>query len=488
MIFIDNLFILFAMSRVLPCSDSYKQQIAHLKHFRRCEVASLSKKQNCLILGMGPGGLAHALAAITLGHPTEVVEKRVEGGDGRSNTINLNGKTIEILKHTAVYQYLKENRLIFPTAKSNDVDVRLQDLEQALKTVIREIAPETKFHYNSKITRIESEAPKTSVTLESAGFSKRLDNLDVIVNAEGSRSSTNALLKITRREVLKKVPVIAAIFKDTRPKIRDGRTFVRYIAQTFKNKAVSLYYYAILFFKMIFQREHFFSQNRQIAGALILKTPSQNYLGCGFSKKKSDELLVLKNGVEEKRALLENAKKQGFSKDKIKNLEKDYQKADKKYRSFMTHWIQLSFCAANVVPILARLRGAKIFYKNAHRLPLSRYQVVEIGADRAEKFYQQMRNTAFLMAGDAAATVDPTTGLGGNTAIQTSAFFAEFLQNISKNSNLERELDEYKRKLDNIIHDNHVRSAIMRRGYRPDTVSHLFYRENGQAMLKTEEL
>ena len=458
--------------------DPYKQQIAHLKDFQRNQMAN--RKQKCLILGMGPGGLAHALTAIMHGHHAEIVEKRAEGGDGRPNTINLNEKTIAILKKTAVYQYLKENKLILPAAKAHDVDVRLQDLEKALKAVILELAPDTKFHYSSKVTQIATEALKASVTLESAGGTKCLGNLDVIVNAEGSRSSTNELLNIGRREVIPKVPVIAAIFKDTRPKIRGCRTFFRYIGLTLKNKAVSVYYYAILIFKMIFQREHFFTPHRQIAGALILKTPSQHYLGYGFTKKRSDELLALKKGVEEKRHLLENAKKQGFSKDKIKKMEQDFQKADKKYRSFMTHWTQLSFCAANVVALLAKWRGAKIFYKNAHCLPLTRYQVVEIGADRADKLCQRMNGTAFLVTGDAAATVDPTTGLGGNTAIQSSELFAKFL----KVDDLDRGLIQYRCDLDHRIRSNHASSAFMRHGYRPDTVAHLFDKEPGKLILK----
>ncbi|MCE5316524.1 MAG: hypothetical protein LLG04_04075 [Parachlamydia sp.] len=40
--------------------------------------------------------LPHALTAIIHGHPAEIVEKRAEGADGRSNAINLNEKAIAI--------------------------------------------------------------------------------------------------------------------------------------------------------------------------------------------------------------------------------------------------------------------------------------------------------------------------------------------------------------------------------------------------------
>ncbi len=183
---------------------------------------------------------------------------------------------------------------------------------------------------------------------------------------------------------------------------------------------MSVYYYAIFFFRFIFLGERFTKSDRNIIGALILKTPGLNYLGCGLSKAKSEELLQLKNEVERIQGELQIAQ----TPEETKGLEKELANAKDEFNSYARYWINLSFCAANFFAFMAKCYNVTVYQgETAGRVPLHDFHVIEIGVDRALEYQRRMNETAYVLCGDAMAIVDPSTGLGANTAIGTVNYF-----------------------------------------------------------------
>jgi hypothetical protein len=196
-------------------------------------------------------------------NPVNVFEKRTDASQGRKNTVPLKPETLQLLKYYGVYPYLLEKGLIFP-AEGGSFNVRLKDLEDAMKVVIGELTQEGIINYESQLERIVSRPnAKVDLVIRSAGRQLQLNNVDVIVIAEGAHSPTNELLGNRRIAVLPSLPVIAAIFKDDRPSIRGVSTLFQYVGKTLAHTAVSVYYYAIFFFKCAFLRRAFFQSSTQ---------------------------------------------------------------------------------------------------------------------------------------------------------------------------------------------------------------------------------
>ena len=446
--------------------SSFQEQMQQLRAERRGNITLPRQRQlSVTILGAGPAGLIRAIESIMDNHKTLVIERRA-AEEGRVNTVALNKETMPILKKYGIYQWLLENNLVFPYNEEARpyLSVRLKDLERAMKAVIQELAPEEQIiQYESTIKQISIANPKVAIQLQTGQWVR---DIDLLVNGEGSRSSTNALLQIGRREVLEKVPVIAAIFEDTRPKITGVGSFFVYIGKSIVQSMVSIYYYAIFFFKFIFQGERFWNPDRTIAGSLILKTPGQNYLGCGFSKEHSKELLALQKQVEDIRQELEQ--------NDTPEMREQLVNAEAEFNAFASYWINLSFCAANVLAFLIKCAKClccnvrEVQLETAGRFPLKNFKMIEIGADRAVESERRMRESAYLLCGDALATVDPTTGLGANTAIGKVDCFREVMYGMRRKRNLQTLLDEHRDSMNAKVSSIHSESRALRAQYRPD--------------------
>lgn len=423
--------------------SDYKHRIVRLK---AKQSESSKEKPLVVISGAGPAGLLRAIQSISHGNPTRVLEKRQKSDQGRENTVALTPRTIAILKYCGTYQYLLENKLIYPANKLGETNVRLKDLENAMKVVLKELNPEFEIEYNSTIVDVSEESGKIQLstqTTDSSGKSTTMiPNVSILVNTEGAHSSTNQILGIERIELLSSIPVMAAICKDDRPSITNLDSFFSYVKLGLSQVALTTYYHTIFIFQYLFSSNF----RKKITGAIILPTPGQAYIGCGFSDEINNKLRELK------------------------------QQDDKQeYQSLAKYWINLAICAANMLAFLNFFSRKHHFYSACHK-PIKNFDMVEIGADRAVENSRIFGKAVMLLAGDADATVDPTTGLGCNTAIQSSVDFLDFLWDYGKVS-INNALCTYKTRNTERVNLNQAASTLMRTMYRPDTVPDSFTSE-----------
>lgn len=429
--------------------------------------AQAHHKPTVVILGGGPGGLLRAIQSISNGNPTVLIEKRSETAPGRINTVALSTTTIAMLQYCGIYQYLVEKRLIFPASKNDDyIMVRLADLELAMKKVISEISPNFAIQYDSKVSAIDTLSEKINLEVEdlSTTEKKSIRKIDILVNTEGKNSSTNALLNIERMEVLPSIPVIAAIYRDKRPIIRGVSTLFKYVGKSLVYMAQTIHYHVQFLFKYACS-ENF---RKQITGSLILKTPNQNYIGCGFSDNINNRFNSLKDEIQKMKLAFEEAEKNGNDQQKM-NLAKQLKQAQQKYKKIASHWIHFSICQANLIAIMQRLRGRSSLHTACHH-SLDKFEIIKIGADHANEYSKRINQTSLLLGGDAAATVDPTTGLGCNTAIQSSVDFLDFIWDYETTSTPENLLKEYSDRMEERVSYVHLSSIYARSLYRPDAI------------------
>jgi hypothetical protein len=477
-----------ALRSFFPSSSSSQEPsfTDKIQELRRAQAATVQSKTadsafspKVVILGAGPAGLMRAIESLLRGNETIVIEKREAGKEGRSNTVALTEETIQQLKACGVYQYLSEQGRIFPPTKWGYLSVRIGDLEAAMRAVIASLSPNHPvIVYGQRVIDIDEIGRKVCLTLQEStknAQKKEIRNIDVLVNTEGAKSSTNELLGITRTTVLPKVPVIAAIFEDHRPRITGLGSFFEYVGKTLVNLATSIYYWAIFIFKLIFQGERFESPSRTIGGALILTTPDQNYLGCGFNREMSQRLVALKESRDAKKAALDQLKARNAD---VQKAEESFLEAEEAYNSLAHYWIKLSFCAANFFSFLIdiyNLFGIDTpgfhHFNSASTFPLKNFQLIEIGADRADMCSGWRGKTSYLIAGDALATVDPTTGLGCNTALQTSKLFKTFLEGLEQGTSLDELHMAYDASSEAVIGRIHAESVTKREFYRRDAVT-----------------
>lgn len=426
--------------------------------------ATTYHKPTVVILGAGPAGLLRAIQSISNGNPTTLIERRREDAPGRINTVALTTTTIAMLRYCGIYQYLMENRLIYPEKGSGYIMVRLADLELAMNRVLQEINPNFAIQYNSKVAAIDSQSKKINLIIENTKTKRIINKIDILVNTEGKNSSTNALLGIKRTEVLPSIPVIAAIYEDKRPKIRGISSLFKYVYMSHTYLAQTIYYHTLFLFKFISSRNF----RQQITGSLILKTPKQNYVGCGFSDEINTCLESLQEAIKEKNGILDKAKQTG-TEHEIKKQAIELNQLEKQYKTFTSRWIHFSICHANIVAMIQRLFRISHLYTASHRF-LAKFEIIKIGADRANNYCKKINQTSVLLGGDASATVDPTTGLGCNTAIQSSVDFLDFIWDHDTKPHSKTLLEEYSSRMEKRVEYIHKASKITRSLYRPDAL------------------
>jgi hypothetical protein len=416
----------------------YQEKIDSLK--RSIPVKS-EGRASVLISGASITGLMRAIISCLNGNPTKVIERRSEGAARRDNAVSLDDEGTEFLKDYAIYDYLIGNGLV-SVDKPGCFVVRIGDLEMAMKAVLKAISPETQIQYDSWITKIVERVDQTAQIVISGKNGKVVMAApNLLVNAEGARSSTNDLLGITRIQNLPKLPVVAAVFKD-RPCSLSSIPYGIY--DTF----VHLYYTLLFLFKMLFGGEHIFNSNRAIRGAIILPTPGQNYVGFTLDKERSNRLSELSSK----------------SHDPKMKAELDAE---------LRYWSRLSFCFANALVIFLYVVGGnpkKLSAALWKPLDMEKTVVIEIGADKASRCSGMVGETAYLIAGDALHTVDPTTGKGASTAIYSSRYFKEILENGNSQDAIRESLARYDDASETDIYRIYWLSKSQREKYRPDAV------------------
>lgn len=451
--------------------DGFQTTIDALQRQRNQALNHTGSKPQVVISGAGPAGLMRGIQALLQGSPTVILEKRGEHARHRDNVVALETETLNFLKDYGVYQYLIENHLIFKPNKRY-ASVKIADLEMALKKVVEELTKNENppvIQYDSEISSIGMDNVKVELTVENKDGSKtKIHDIDIFINAEGMNSTTNKILGFNRISVLPKIPVIVAIFKDDRPEVKDVSSLTKYMGKTLVQKTVADYYRSLFIFKLIFQKQSPFNDKRAIAGSLILKTPKQNYLGIALSKKETDKLLALNQKVEDIRKNLETT----ANDDETKQLTRALKKAEQTKKKYLKKTIGCSFYFANLINLAeCMLDKGKTPLNQGSWLPLDYKQtnITEIGADYIAESSGLIGDTICLTVGDAFATVDPSTGLGCNTALNTSWQFEQLLKKFRETDlSVDDILNVYHSFFEAKRQDIHLQSKIQRLYYRPD--------------------
>lgn len=452
---------------------SFRERIDELKLLKEEMLHQYPHKPSTVILGAGPAGLIRAIGALVNGNPTTVIEKRFAADPGRENTVILKKQTLHILHYFGIYQYLLERRIIFPCYRES-LQVRIKDLEEAMKAVITELGGENVINYGSQVEQIIShrDAKADLLVRSQGGRQVQINAIDLLVVAEGAHGNTNENLLHNRRILyLSPIPVITAVFKDNRPTISSIPTLFKYIGKTLLNTVTGVYYYSLFAFKTVFGGEHILNKRRNIIGAAILKTPGQNYMGYGLSKEQSDKMIEICNRLKEAKTAFEEARNQNCLPETLARLQQQVHVAQKQRDDYFHYWTGLAFCFANLFNIMRFvLTWGKTPLQLASWLPLDRVMPIEIGADRSNVCSGTINRTAYLIAGDTLATVDPTTGRGCTTAINTFIDFHRFLIGMDRNENQQTLLDNYNRSSSQTVSHMHDLALNIRMSHRPDAV------------------
>ncbi|MEX1012097.1 MAG: FAD-dependent monooxygenase [Waddliaceae bacterium] len=390
-----------------------------------------------VISGAGPAGLACALNCLKEGYSVSILEKRKEISPGRAQAVILDSKTVDILEEHNIYRYLLENHLVFPI-RDNRLRVRLTDLEDALKIALKTYYPKVEIQYENSIREIEEKDEKIQLFLNDG---TEIDQVDYLINAEGFRSRINEITQNRRETLLDQFPVIVSILKDDRPNIKSVKSFAEYVVKSMRNIACFTYYFSIYLFKALFCNEHFLSSKRHLSISQTLKTPGQHNVSLGFTKEKHEKFLQLVEEVERG------------------------QRPQKDLDSFVRFWTNIALCEVTAFSCLAKI--AALFgvkeerFSAASYLPFENYNIVQIQSDQLQRPSITFGQSHLLNIGDALATVDPTTGLGCNQAIEHSKLVLKLLGR-------ECDLRDYDTESKEIIDTMHKKALELRQFARPD--------------------
>lgn len=404
-----------------------------------------------VILGAGPGGLACALEMIRCGHTPIVLEKRLQSSEGRVHPVILSKAVVDQLEQDKIYSDLVKQHKIFPMSNGDErCTFRLVDLEQAMKSRITKNSHSScLIHYETQVTKIlEANDGRVSLILNNG---ESIDGVDVVINAEGARSSTNELLNNRRTEVLSEILAVYSILRDDRPEIKDVSSFLKVGAKTMRNIARAVHDHAIYFFLLLFKKEHFFSSSKKIAIAATLKTPGQHRVGFAFTEQIAKDI----------RKLQEDAATSSASKDKLER--------------FLHFWTRMAQCEVNVFSVLQRIarllgkKGTQAQLLFSSHFPIETSTIVKIRSDRVENAAIIRGKTLFLDTGDALSTVDPSAVLGCNTAIELAPVIQNLFRQIKDASDFPAIADKYRGVCEGWIGRNHSVANAVRIRFTPNS-------------------
>lgn len=425
-------------------SQAFREKVAGLK--KRRDKQLLEKKDSKLsiaILGAGPAGLIHAIVLLLNGYKPKVIEKRTKNCKSRMHAIVLKDKALELLQEYGVYAYLEANNLLL-FSQEQKMCVGIADLEKGLKSVIAELEEEQVIHYEMQLSKI-IQHPESRVDLQlqsQDGQTHLFTGVDLIINCEGSHSKTNELLGNRRIDVLPRIPVVSVIFESEERAGRALRTFVR-----------TVYYYTLFILKFI-SFAMFLNPKRHIAAVNLFKINTHYFLGYCLSEKESEKLENLLEMEEENRS---------ESEGKI---------------AFVKRWAYFCFCYSSFRSLFRWLfyRGrSPAFFYACH--PIKKITTLNIGADHAETYSYRFGRCLLLIVGDALATVDPSTEMGCQTAIESAQYFESFLKRFeeavsatSPSQAIAMIQQEYDAHWKPIVEQLSVLSVTSRQTYREDAI------------------
>lgn len=448
---------------------SFEETIAHLKAIK--PKGSSSPKNYVVISGAGPAGLTRAIISVLKGYKTTVFEKRDQNHEIRLNTITLNAISIALLNKIGVLDYLRKEKLIHTTSETK-IDIRLGDLEKGLKAVLTRITKKKVIYYNAHISVIHTETSgNIRLDIKQAnGQTLSCREVEILSINEGTHSHTANLLGISRTQLLPKIPLITAIFKNTRPKVQNLSTLLIYVTISISNLVINIYYLSLFLFKFLFQKESPFNPKRKIGGSIILSTPGQKYLGYSLSKEESETLLRLKTKTE----LL----KKQLAEDQPNNraaLQGVLQQQEQHLQAYIRKWSYLSYYFTTLLAIIDwvnDLLNKTMKKPDIHWWPpldTPQCNMIEVEVDKASSSCGAIGQALYLIGGDTLATADPSTGLGCNIALETASYFEEVLYGIKNKIPPSQILEKYSKYSTSMVDKIHQQSLSYRQLYRPDT-------------------
>lgn len=394
-------------------------------------ATSVSSQPKIVILGAGPAGLACALEIIKNGGSPIILEKRNQNAC-RLYPVILYEDTIEQLESSKIYSYLLNQNLIFPM-HNHRCTVRLADLEQGLRQAIKDrTGSNNPIQYQKTVAQVIETGNKVDLLLTNGD---RIGNVDIVINTEGSHSSTNELLNNGRTAALDDLRAVYSILRDDRPQITNLGTLLEYSVKTIRNLALSILDHTRYLFLLLFKGEHFFSSSRRIAIAATLKTPGQHRVGFAFTEKMDEKL-------------------------EPKTLQ---------------YWTRMALCEVNVFSVIQRIGrlfgGGKTDNQlsMASHLPIESTNLITIRSDRAERAAIIKNNTLFLIGGDALSTVDPSAVFGCNTALQLGPQIQQAVIALKEGRDLRTIADSYTKICNEWIERNHAIARQFRKRFNPTT-------------------
>ncbi len=379
-------------------SCTFSQRISELKEIRKKKInEKQGKSLSLIILGAGPAGLIHAIVALLNGQQPIVLEKRPQDCSGRPYAVMLKDRSIEILQEYGALAYLQENGLIM-LSQNDKYCIALVDLERALKAVISELeqTPTIK-HHTYVVEIIEHPHSKIElVTVEQNGIQGAFSEVDLVVNAEGSHSQTNDLLRNRRIEFLPRIPAVSVVFENNLSSAQGAFSLSQQIFVKLRNGVMSLYCYGTFACRFLFSGV-FLNPKHHIAALHILKIGRRYLLGYCLSSKASKKLTAIDDPNE--------------------------------FQAFTKQWAYFVLCYSSVKSLLHFVfsRGRTPLNLFGWR-PIKTCRVVKIGSDRVEHCSFCLGRSLILVIGDALVTADPSTELGCQTALESSLYFGAFLQ------------------------------------------------------------
>jgi 2-polyprenyl-6-methoxyphenol hydroxylase-like FAD-dependent oxidoreductase len=410
-------------------------------------MSSIAYQPKVVILGAGPGGLSCTLEVMSDGIVPTTLEMRPEGQPGRLNPVILIKEVMEQLEKNGIASDLSRQKLIFPPVDDRST-VRITDLEKTMRSAVKRVSASAHpILYETTVKDIRESGEKVDLVLSNGQV---IEKVDVVVVAEGAKSSTNELLNNYRVNVLPDFMAVYSILKDDRPKVKNISTFLEAAAKTVRNSAKSFRDHAMYLALLGLVGEHFLSDTKNIAIAATLKTPGQNRVGFAFTKRVGDEI----------QQLAEDVKKGVRPREEL----------DQELR----FWTRIAFCEVNVFSALQKVgklfgRKTEAMLSSASRYPIENTFPVTIHSDRAEHAAIVKNKTLFLMTGDALSTVDPSAVLGCNTAIQLGPHVLAAIRGVRQGKDLSEIAASYTAICDQWIERNHAIAREMRAKYDPSS-------------------
>lgn len=374
-----------------------------------------SHGEDVLIIGGGPGGLMRALALSVMGNSFHVVERRESHQQNRQNVITLGKNDSKDLTMLLFFGILnvwdKEQSASFSHLKPHLLEVKIGDVETALKQTLKEIGKIDSVHFSTELQTIENREGKSLFVirdLKEQSFVKIIEPSLVVVT-DGAGSPTREQLGISKIVVADTTQIAYSILKA--PVEQPSK--LKYTTVNFL-KSTALILSTLV--NAVLKRctlEEAFGQTIKGGPTAIFRIPEYDYLIRCLREEEhadndqyKDQLAILDGKIKRHEA------KFPVNKEKIERLKKE--------RVVLADQLEKNL-EANAQKMHGEIDVFSALYSANHRIKpmqVSKNYLVDIFVGRAERNFVKVGNTPVILRGDASHTTDPYSGYGCKTAFE----------------------------------------------------------------------